>query len=102
MKLTSPVFTDNGELPAKYSCEGEGMSPPLSIEEVIPLAKSLALTVDDPDAPNGTFHHWLVWNIDPKTKDISENSLPNGAVVGTNSAGDMTFAAACPPAGTHR
>lgn len=102
MKFVSPAFTDNGQLPQKYSCQGEGMSPPLTIGDVIPLAKSLAIVVDDPDAPTGTFHHWIVWNIDPKTTEIKENTLPSDAVMGANSTGQTGFIPACPPVGTHR
>jgi len=102
MMFTSSAFTDNGRLPQKYSCQGDGISPPFTISDIIPLTKSFALTLDDPDAPNGTFHHWIVWNIDPTTKTIDEDTLPNGAVMGANSAGQTGYVAPCPPAGTHR
>lgn len=102
MKFTSVAFADNTELPVKYSCQGAGMSPPFTIGDVIPLAQSLAIVLDDPDAPAGTFHHWIVWNIDPKTTEIKENTLPIDAVMGSNSTGQTGFVPPCPPSGTHR
>lgn len=100
--LTSPAFEDNGKLPEKYTCDGAGISPPLTINGTVTGTKSYALTVDDPDAPSGTFHHWLVWNIQPKTMNIPENSVPPGAIEGTNSTSKQSYTAACPPTGTHR
>ncbi len=102
MNIFSPAFTDNGKLPAKYSCQGEGMSPPFSFVGVPTAAKSLALFLDDPDAPFGIFHHWLVWNIDPKATEIQENGVLEGVAIGTNSAGASAYEPACPPSGTHR
>jgi Raf kinase inhibitor-like YbhB/YbcL family protein len=65
-------------------------------------AKSLAIIVDDPDAPGGLFTHWLVWNIDAKATEIAENSAPAGAAQGTNDFGKRGYAGPCPPSGTHR
>ena len=65
-------------------------------------AKSLAIIVEDPDAPNGTFIHWVLWNIDPLTRIIEEDSVPDGAVQGMNSDYRVSYVAACPPSGTHR
>jgi Raf kinase inhibitor-like YbhB/YbcL family protein len=69
---------------------------------VPPNAKSLVLIVDDPDAPMGTFTHWLLWNIDPKIKEIKENSVPADAIIGTNDFGKTAYGGPCPPSGVHR
>jgi hypothetical protein len=102
MKLTSPVFSDNGVLPEKYGCHGIDINPPLEISDVPAAAKSLALVIDDPDAPGGSFIHWLVFNINPATASIAENSAPAEAVVGINSFGANNYGGPCPPSGTHR
>lgn len=100
--IIKSTFTDGSEIPKKYSCEGEGINPPLSISEVPPPAKSLILFVEDPDAPGGTFTHWMVWNINPEVKGITENSTPANAVTGLNSTGRKEYTPPCPPGGTHR
>jgi Raf kinase inhibitor-like YbhB/YbcL family protein len=102
IKIKSPVFNQEEMIPEKYTCNGEDFNPPLLIENVPEEAKSLVLIVDDPDAPMGTFTHWLVWNIDPKIKEIKENSVPEGAVLGTNDFGKTAYGGPCPPFGTHR
>jgi len=102
MTISSPFFKHNGGLYINATCGGKGVNPPLEIGGTPKDAKSLALIVSDPDAPNGTFYHWLVWNIDPQTRIIKENSVPDGAVQGTNSDERVTYVAACPPSGTHR
>ena len=78
------------------------MNPPLHLEEVPEKARSLALIVDDPDAPKGTFNHWLVYNMDPKTRDIKENSVPVIATQGRNDFGDVEYDGPQPPSGEHR
>ncbi len=102
IKLTSPVFQSGESIPQKYTCDGENVNPPLLINGVGDQVKSLVLIVDDPDAPVGTWTHWLVWNIDPKTSEIKENSLPAGAVLGKTDFGDLNYGGPCPPSGTHR
>jgi hypothetical protein len=102
MKLTSPAFTQNNFIPAKYTCDGENINPTLLINDVPPKAQSLALIMDDPDAPMGTWVHWLVWNIDPKIKEIAENSVPADAIEGLTSFGKTGYGGPCPPSGTHR
>jgi Raf kinase inhibitor-like YbhB/YbcL family protein len=102
MKLTSPAFENNGNIPSKYTCDGEDTSPELVIEGVPENAKSLALIVDDPDAPAGTWVHWLAWNIVPDTGKISEGSVPGGVTQGTNDFGKPDYGGPCPPSGTHR
>lgn len=85
-----------------YSCDGSNVSPPIVISEVPQNTESLALIMEDPDAPGGTFTHWLLWNIDPKTSLISEGLTPDGTVRGTNSMGHLSYDGPCPPSGTHR
>ena len=99
MKLESPAFEHNQPIPKKYTCDGEDINPPLKIEEVPKEAKSLVLIVDDPDAPMGTFTHWLLWNIDPKISEIEENSKPG--IEGINDFGKNSYGGPCPPSGTH-
>ena len=101
MIIESEIFKNNGEIPAKYTCDGEGTQLTLRIAEVPVDAKSLALIVDDPDAPNGDFVHWVVWNIDPKTSIIENGSLPKSAVEGYTSLNKSGWVPPCPPSGTH-
>lgn len=101
MKLTSTAFADNQNIPAKYTCDGANVNPPLTISDVPENAKSLVLIVDDPDVPLGTWVHWVVWNIDPNTKVIEENSVPAGAIPGTTSFGKPGYGGPCPPSGIH-
>jgi len=102
MKLESPIFTHNQYLPTKYTCDGTGVNPPLKISNIPNTTKNIVLIVDDPDAPNGDFVHWLVWNIDPQTTQIEEESTPIGAIQGTGSSGTPKFVPPCPPTGVHR
>jgi len=99
MKVTSPEFTQNQLIPDKFTCEGKDINPALIIEGVPKEAKSLALIVYDPDAPGGTWYHWLVFDI-PVTGRITEDSIPGKQ--GINSAGQTHYHGPCPPSGTHR
>jgi Raf kinase inhibitor-like YbhB/YbcL family protein len=101
MKIISSAFQNNTKIPSKYTCDGQNINPPLSFFEVPVNVKSLVLIMDDPDAPMGTFVHWVLFNIDPKTNEIKENSIPQFAVVGKNSAGKLNYTGACPPSGLH-
>ena len=101
MKITSSAFSEGGNIPGKFTCDGSNTSPPLKIEGVPAEAKALALIVDDPDAPGGLFTHWLVWNIDPKTESIAEGSSPTG-IEGRSGFGKTGYGGPCPPSGTHR
>lgn len=101
MKITSSAFQEGGNIPSKFTCDGADSSPPLQIAEIPSGAKSLALIVDDPDAPSGLFTHWMVWNISPQTNTIAEGSPPKG-VHGTNDFGKSGYGGPCPPSGTHR
>jgi Raf kinase inhibitor-like YbhB/YbcL family protein len=99
MKLTSPEFENNQFIPVKFTCEGEDANPALIIDGIPAQTKSLALIVDDPDAPIGTWVHWVVYDI-PVTPHIRENSLPG--TQGLNNLGQKTYHGPCPPSGTHR
>jgi len=102
MRLTSPAFANGETMPAKYTCDGENVSPPLAIANVPPEAKSLVLIMEDPDAPHGTFTHWTLWNIRPRLERIEENAEPRETVGGKNSWGHNRYGGPCPPSGTHR
>jgi len=97
----SSVFPDGGQIPDKYGCRGEDINPPLKFSGVPKGTRSLALIIDDPDAPSGDWVHWLVFNIDPQTAEISENSVPAGATIGLNSSNRTAYDSLCPPRGTH-
>lgn len=99
MKLTSPVFEQNEQIPWIYTCQGKDINPPLKISDIPEGTVSMALIMDDPDAPNGTWDHWIVWNIKP-TNEIVEDDYPG--VNGTNSWGRTNYGGPCPPTGTHR
>lgn len=100
MHITSSAFANNATLPQKYTCQGQGINPPLAFHDVPTNAKSLVLIVTDPDAPSGLFTHWVLFNIPPNTKEIAENSYPVGAVASVTSTGNAGYVAACPPPGT--
>ena len=102
ISVTTPAFQAGGDIPAKFTCNGANVNPQLKIDRLPNEAKSLVLIVDDPDAPRGLFTHWIVWNIDPKTTDIGENSAPPGGVQGTNDFGKRNYGGPCPPSGSHR
>jgi Raf kinase inhibitor-like YbhB/YbcL family protein len=101
MKITSPEFQNNKDIPAKYTCDGEGVNPPLAFAEVPADARGLALVLEDPDAPGRTFIHWLLWNIPTAVDHISEDSLPVDAARGKNSTEGVGYVGPCPPSGTH-
>ncbi len=100
--LSSNAFENNGGIPPKFTCDGMDINPPLVIHGAPAGSKSLALIVDDPDAPRGMWVHWVVWNIDPKTTEIGEDSVPKGAVQGMNDFRKHDYGGPCPPSGTHR
>jgi hypothetical protein len=99
LTVTSPAFDHNKMIPRKYTCDGEDVNPALKIDDIPEQAKSLVLIVDDPDAPMGTWDHWIVWNIPPKNM-IGEHSVPGAE--GLNSFGKHSYGGPCPPSGTHR
>ena len=99
LSVESPAFENNKLIPAKYTCDGDDVNPPLIIKGIPEKAKTLALIVDDPDAPMGTWDHWIVWNI-PPTGKIEENTVPG--TEGMNTARKHSYGGPCPPYGTHR
>lgn len=101
MLTITSVFSADGIIPDQYGCRGKNINPPLDISGVPAGAKGLALIVDDPDAPSGDWVHWLVWNINPQTARLEEDSIPAGAVVGLNSYGSNRYEGPCPPSGPH-
>jgi len=106
MVLTSPVFQEGGRIPSGYTCDGIGISPPLAWSGAPEGTKSVALIIDDPDAPRGIFTHWVIFNIPATDNRLSENVPPsgilsNGATQGSNSGGRIGYTSPCPPSGTH-
>lgn len=99
MKILSTEFNNNEMIPAKFTCQGEDINPALAIEDIPDEAESLALIVDDPDAPMGTWVHWVVFNI-PILSEIEEDSIPGEQAM--NSFGKEDYGGPCPPSGTHR
>lgn len=89
-------------MPSKYTCDSDNENPSLVFNDVPEKAVTLALIVDDPDAPARTFTHWLVWNIDAQTDRIDEGSVPGEAVEGMTDFGVTGYGGPCPPAGEHR
>lgn len=107
IQLTSPAFAAETPIPAKYSCRGSDISPPLTWMHVPPGVKSFALIVDDPDAPMGTWVHWVYFDIPASARSLPEDvspgaRLPDGSVQGVGSSGDNRFHGPCPPSGRHR
>ncbi|HEY4147282.1 MAG TPA: YbhB/YbcL family Raf kinase inhibitor-like protein [Chitinophagaceae bacterium] len=98
LQVSSPSFTANGVIPQKYACDGDNISPPISIKGTPIGTASLALIVEDPDAPKGTVYHWVMWNIPPGAA-IAENSAPG--TQGRNTHGKNAYMGPCPPGGTH-
>ena len=101
MKLTSPAFENNKEIPSEYTCDGSDTSPELNIADVPENTKSLVLINDDPDAPVGTWDHWIVFNMPTTTNKINKGREPTGTA-GKNSWGRTGCGGPCPPSGTHR
>jgi len=99
MKITSPAFKHNEMIPRKYTCQGDDINPPLNLEGIPANTKSLVLIVDDPDAPMGTWVHWVVFDI-PVVGSIIEDSIPGKQ--GYNDFGRNNYGGPCPPSGTHR
>jgi len=101
MKITS-VFEHNTNIPSIYTCDGDDLAPELTITEVPDGTKELVLIVDDPDAPIGTFVHWVLYNIPPTTTKIDNRNLPKGAKQGHTDFGRNSWGGPCPPSGVHR
>lgn len=101
MEVRSAAFEHNQQIPQKYTCDGEDVSPPLTFVGLPTETKSLALIVDDPDAPMGVFDHWIVWNIDPSIRELTEGITIG--ISGRNDFGELRYRGPCPPSGpAHR
>lgn len=105
--LSSPFFASGQPIPRKYSCDGQDISPPLSWGEPPQHTRSLALIADDPDAPGGTFVHWVLYNVPPHSRALPEGvpkaeKLADASLHGKNSWGRLGYGGPCPPGGTHR
>lgn len=104
-ELHSPAFYNGGMIPSKYTCDGSDISPPLIWGKLPSEAKSLVVIMEDPDAPAGTWDHWMLFNISPNIHGLPENinkNLPLGAKFGKNSWKRNDYGGPCPPNGMHR
>ncbi|HLD40017.1 MAG TPA: YbhB/YbcL family Raf kinase inhibitor-like protein [Candidatus Nanoarchaeia archaeon] len=109
MKITSPAFTDGGKIPSKYSCDDQNINPALNFSDVPIEAMSLVLIMDDPDIPNfakqkyntEVWDHWIVFNIPPTTRNVSEGKNPPGDL-GRNTNSNNSYGGPCPPDREHR
>lgn len=107
LEISSTAFSEGEMIPNRYTCDGPDVSPDLSWSGVPDAAKSLALICDDPDAPMGTWVHWVLFNIPSNASGLpaeipSDDALENGARHGTNDFGRLGYGGPCPPGGTHR
>jgi Raf kinase inhibitor-like YbhB/YbcL family protein len=100
--ISSPAFSAGQPIPPRFTADGSDVNPELRIENPPNGVATFALIVDDPDAPVGTWVHWVVWNLPSTTRAIAEDSLPDGAVEGRNSWGRKPYRGPAPPSGTHR
>lgn len=100
LKLESPAFQNGAAIPARFTCAGANVSPPLAIIGAPAGTKAYALVMDDPDAPSGTWTHWIKWNISPLVRTIEEGVEPAG-VSGRGRGGNETYQGPCPPSGAH-
>ncbi|MGD8534293.1 MAG: YbhB/YbcL family Raf kinase inhibitor-like protein [Candidatus Aminicenantes bacterium] len=107
IKISSAAFEEGGMIPAKYTCDEEDVSPPLAWDSIPEGTKTLAFICDDPDAPMGTWVHWVFFNLPADISELPENipperELESGAKQGTNDFGRIGYGGPCPPGGTHR
>jgi len=107
IKVTSSAFIEGGMIPERFTCDGEDVSPPLAWTGIPDGTKSLALICDDPDAPMGTWVHWVLFNMAPSIEELPakiapERSFPHGPKHGINDFGKYGYGGPCPPGGTHR
>ncbi len=107
MKISSPAFVPNQFVPIEYTCDGQNESPPLAWTGVPAGTQSLALFVEDPDAPGGTFVHWVLYNIPPGVASLERNQprrakLRQGILQGMNHFDQIGYSGPCPPAGIHQ
>jgi Raf kinase inhibitor-like YbhB/YbcL family protein len=98
--VTSTAFTEGGAVPRRYTCDGEDVSPPLAFAGVPANAAELVVLVEDPDAPHGTFTHWLMWGVSPHDTRLTAGAAPQGATQGRNGFKKTGYGGPCPPKGT--
>ncbi|MFF4907371.1 YbhB/YbcL family Raf kinase inhibitor-like protein [Streptomyces sp. NPDC001260] len=98
--VSSAAFGDGGTIPRRHTCDGEDVSPPLAFSGVPATATTLAVLVQDPDAPHGAFTHWLLWNADARRSSWPAGQVPTGAAQGRNGFGKQGYGGPCPPKGT--
>lgn len=104
MRISSPSFAPGGPIPVAFTCKGADRSPPLAWRDIPPAAKTLALILDDPDAPRGTWTHWTFWDLPAAVTGLAEGEAATGrgAMEGVTSARSTGYHGPCPPSGTHR
>ncbi|GIW05043.1 MAG: hypothetical protein KatS3mg059_1663 [Thermomicrobiales bacterium] len=107
IQVMSGAFADGQQIPVKYTCDAQDISPPLRWSGVPAEAQELVLVVDDPDAPSGIFTHWLVYGLPPRTTGLPEGvppgeTVPGGGRQGRNDFGRLGYGGPCPPSGSHR
>lgn len=107
IEITSSAFSNGGEIPPVCTCDGQDISPPLRWESIPAETQSIALICDDPDAPMGTFVHWVLHSLPAETRELPENvpgeaTLPDGTQQGLSDFGRIGYGGPCPPSGTHR
>ena len=100
MKLSSPAFANGDTIPVQFTCDGSDVSPPLQLSDIPEQAVSLVLVVDDPDAPNGVWDHWIAYDVVPL--EMIDEAVVALGTPGTNSWGRTGYGGPCPPSGTHR
>jgi Raf kinase inhibitor-like YbhB/YbcL family protein len=100
LTISTTAFSDNEEIPTQYTCKGSNINPPINISGIPQDAISFALVMHDPDAVNGDFVHWLMWDIPAIDQSISPDNVPIGAMQGLNDAGSKKYYGPCPPSGT--
>lgn len=101
-KITSTEFEEGKEIPKRFTCDGENVSPPLAWTGAPAGTKAFALIVDDPDAPRGLFTHWILFNLPASTQSLPEGVKPPAENQGTSDFGKPGYGGPCPPKGQHR
>lgn len=102
MQITSTYFQQGEPIPARFSCDGENINPALTFSEIPDKTESLVLIIEDPDAPNGLFTHWILYNMSPGTLQIVDGEVPLSGQQGLNDRGETCYTGPKPPSGSHR
>ncbi len=102
MRITTSAFEHTAVIPSLYTCDGQDIPPVLDIQDVPKDTQSLALIMEDPDSPTGTWVHWTIWNIPPDTQHLDGQHVPNGMVEGVTSFDKKGYGGPCPGSGMHR